>query len=205
MNQTPIPLFLAVEDALSEAVLRRCLDEFQPKFEIIQCLRQDGFGYLKKNIAKFTQIAKQYSILVLIDLDNSPCAVEKVKTWLAEKPQHPNFIFRVAVREVEAWLLADAENLGNFLGISSQVFVGQNPDTLPNPKEHLIQTVHDKCRKRRLRESIVPAPGATSKVGPDYNGVLIQFVESHWKPLSAQEVSESFRRTYQRLQDFKQA
>jgi hypothetical protein len=48
---TSIPINLAVEDALSEAVLREMLKQSQRPFSIGNCLMNSGYGYLKKNIS----------------------------------------------------------------------------------------------------------------------------------------------------------
>jgi len=53
-----------------------------------------------------------------------------------------------------------------------------------------------------LREDIVPAPGATSKVGPDYNGRLCEFVRNHWRAEIAAQNSPSLARALKRLREF---
>jgi len=42
-----------------------------------------------------------------------------------------------AVREVEAWLLADAARLGRFLGVPA-ARIPLSPDTLRNPKQEMV-------------------------------------------------------------------
>jgi len=42
------------------------------------------------------------------------------KKWLPY-PKHPNLLFRVAVKEVEAWLLAHRAAFATFLGISDKL------------------------------------------------------------------------------------
>jgi len=48
---------------------------------------------------------------------------------------HPNFLFRVAVREVEAWLLAHREGIARFLGISEHL-VPLMPTAFPTQRGH---------------------------------------------------------------------
>lgn len=45
--------------------------------------------------------------------------------------------FRIAVREVEAWLLADAEQAAGFLAVPL-ARIPAEPETLPDPKATLI-------------------------------------------------------------------
>jgi hypothetical protein len=48
---TPIPLNLAVEDRLSESVLRPLLAEVNRRYVVGTVYGRDGFGYLRKTIA----------------------------------------------------------------------------------------------------------------------------------------------------------
>jgi hypothetical protein len=45
-----ISILVAVEDALSEAVIRKIIQCSDKNYLISQCLRRGGFGYLKKMI-----------------------------------------------------------------------------------------------------------------------------------------------------------
>jgi hypothetical protein len=45
---TDIPINLAVEDDLSEAVLKEILKQSQRPFLIGSCLKRGGYGYLKR-------------------------------------------------------------------------------------------------------------------------------------------------------------
>ncbi len=60
----------------------------------------------------------------------------------------PYMCFRVAVREVEAWLLADREQIARFLSIARSR-VPQSPETLDNPKQRLVEL----ARHSRRREN----------------------------------------------------
>jgi len=66
----PIPINLAVEDFLSEAVLRRILRFTKRPYATGTCFCKGGYGYLKKNIAGFNHAAKTTPFLVLTDLDD---------------------------------------------------------------------------------------------------------------------------------------
>jgi len=105
---SPIPINLATEDELSEAVLSRLLSDAR-RFAIGRRYRRGGNGYLKSTIAGWNRAATGIPFLVLTDLDTHHCPSELIASWLAA-PQHPNLVFRIAVREVESWLLADRTN-----------------------------------------------------------------------------------------------
>jgi hypothetical protein len=86
-------------------VLREIIKQSQRPFVIGNCLCHGGYGYLKKNIRAFNHAARGMPFLVLTDLNSTECPPTLIKKWLPY-PKHPNLLFRVAVREVEAWLLA---------------------------------------------------------------------------------------------------
>lgn len=189
----PIPIDLVVEDLLSESVVRRLLDDEGTAYAVGTCYRPGGYGYIKKRIGAFNQAAQYRPFLVLTDLDadKAGCAPDLIRLWLSEAP-HPNLIFRVAVREVESWLLADADGFSRFLGIRARVLPG-DPDAVPDPKQALI-SLAERSARRQLRDSIVPRRGSTATQGPDYNGCLGDFVRNLWNPDAAAQRSASLRR-----------
>jgi Domain of unknown function (DUF4276) len=113
---------------------------------------------------------------------------------------HRNLIFRVAVREIEAWLLADRENIAQFLQISSAQ-IDRSPETLRDPKTALIQAVKKHSRSRNIRMDIVPI-GATSSIGPNYNGRLSEFAIQQWDVKLARANAPSLDRAMRSLENF---
>lgn len=173
-----ISINLAVEDDLSEAILREILKQSRRRYFIGSCLKRRGNGYLKKILPGINNSGiKASPYLVLTDLDNYQCPSALISGWLS-RPKHHNLIFRVAVKEVEAWLLADRVAFASFLDISVDLIPAE-VDSIIDPKEFLINLTK-KSRKRYLREAIVPVHNSTAKVGRDYNGQLIQFVHNNW-------------------------
>lgn len=196
---TDIPINLAVEDDLSEAVLREMLKQSQRPFSIGTCLKRRGYGYLKKILPGINHAAKGSPYLVLTDLDKNECPLALLTEWLSY-PKHPNLIFRVAVIEVEAWLLAHREAFAEFLGISVDL-MPDDVDSVSDPKQFLIELTR-KSRKRYLRDAIVPAENSTAKIGKDYNGQLIQFVNQNWEPEIAKTHSRSLERAVNVISHF---
>lgn len=188
---TDIPINLAVEDDLSEAVLREILKQSQRPFSVGVCLKGRGYGYLKKILPGLNKAAKGSPYLILTDLDKNKCPLALLTEWLS-CPKHPNLIFRVAVVEVEAWLLADREAFADFLSISVDL-IPDKVDSIDNPKRLLINLTN-KSKKRYLRDAIVPAKNSTAKIGKDYNSQLIQFVNQKWKAEIAKTHSRSLER-----------
>jgi hypothetical protein len=194
-----IPIILAVEDLLGEVVAQVLLEGSGRKFVVGNCLGHKGFGYLKKNVGAFNRSAKGIPILVLTDLDRGKCAPLLIADWL-KHPKHNNLIFRVAVREIEAWLLADRDSIAKFLGVSLSD-LPLNPDEILDPKALLINLA-EKSIKRTIRKAIVPARKSTAKIGPDYNGMLSFFVQSEWSLKNALKYSPSLCRAYETIKTF---
>jgi hypothetical protein len=82
--------------------------------------------------------------------------------------------FRVAVRETEAWLLADRERLARFLGISTSR-IPLDPEAMDDPKSLMVDLARH-SRRREIREDMIPRSGSGRNVGPAYVSRLIEFV-----------------------------
>ncbi len=195
---TPIYLNLACEDAIHEAVLGKIVLQTAGKYEVLHCYRRGGYGYLKTHIFGWNAAAQITPFFVLTDLDRNECPVTLMKDWLPGK-RHPQLIFRVAVREVEAWLLADRANLAKFLSVSQQQ-IPNDPESIPDPKAVLVQ-IAKKSKRREIREDLVPAEGTTVKQGPNYNGQLCAFIIKHWDLQIASTKSRSLSKAILRLSE----
>ena len=195
---TAIYLTLAVEDYLSEAVARKMLLQSDRNYCVTNCLGKKGFGYLKAKINVFNDASKTSPFFVLTDQDFG-CAPEKIKSWLDGSP-NSNFIFRIAVMEIEAWVMADRNAFSEFLSISAEK-LPYRMDELADPKQFLLERTK-KSRKRILKDDIIPKPGSTAKVGPNYNARLTEFVINSWDVTRAIKHSESLNRAFSKLQKF---
>ncbi|WP_341735439.1 hypothetical protein [Microcoleus sp. CAWBG640] len=196
---TDIPINLVFEDVLSEAVLKEMLKQSQRPFLVGSRSNKKGFGDIKKSLPAYNNAAKRMPYLVLTDLDNADCPLVILSEWLTQA-KHPNLLFRIAVKEVEAWLLAHREAFAEFLGISVDL-IPADVDKVSDPKQLLINLAK-KSKKRELREGIVPDRNSTAKIGKDYNGQLIQFVNQNWQVASAQTNSASLERAMNALINF---
>jgi hypothetical protein len=195
-----IPVNLAIEDELSEVVLRSLLNHADRGYAVGAAYGRRGFGYLRGTIAAWNRVARFVPFVVLTDLDRCPCPTALIEDWLSE-PLHPNLLLRVAVRAVEAWLLADRSNFASYLRVSEK-WVPLSPDGLKDPKAALVDAAR-RSRLREVRERIVPVPGSTAKQGRDYNACLAEFVRAGWNIQKAAARSASLQRTVARLGSFR--
>ncbi|MCJ7631139.1 hypothetical protein MUP77_01875 [Candidatus Bathyarchaeota archaeon] len=170
------------------------------QWQIGELRNANGKGWIKSRIRGLNNAAIGMPYLVLVDLNTSyRCAPELINNWIS-KGKNTNLLLRVAVTEVESWILASGDVFCKYLGVRS----GSIPklvDHIPNPKEFLI-SLAKKTRKKNLRIDIVPRDASTAKIGPDYNGRLIRFVTDIWDPYQAAENSGSLKKTIHKLENF---
>lgn len=164
-----------------------------------QRLRRGGFGYLKSKILNFCQMAEHVPLLMLTDLDRLPCAPNLISNWLGQRELPPGLLLRVAVREVESWLLADHAAMGGFLGLSVDV-LPNDPDRLNDPKQSLL-TLAQRAR-RSVRDDLVVKKGTVASQGLGYNARLCKLVRQDWSPNLAAARSPSLARARLRLREF---
>lgn len=195
-----IPVNLATEDELSEAVLRRLLRHARRGYSVGNAYGRGGFGYLRKTIIGWNRAARGVPFIVLTDLDNCVCPPALIEQWLPATPKHPNLLFRIAVREVESWLLADSANLSEYLHINAKR-MPENPDQIADPKKTLVDLAR-LSRSADVRGRIVPKSRSTATQGPDYNACLCAFVAGQWDIDLARANSASLDRAVRRLAIF---
>jgi hypothetical protein len=188
---------LATEDELSETVGRRLLVDARPQLGAGLLLRKGGFGYLRSGMAKWCALARAQPVFLLADLDHEPCASSLIRNWLRELPRPEDLLLRVAVREIEAWLLADHEGMQRLLGRKGTPSV--DPDLLQDPKQHLLQLA--RSAKRDVRRDLVAERGTVAAQGIAYNARLCDFVSNDWDPERASSRSASLRRARLRIDE----
>lgn len=183
---------IVYEDQLSEAVLCRLLEYSKQKVYIYQKIPGNGCDYIKKRIPSYLAASRIVPFVILLDSDKEDCAKRMLDELVPPKSRHDGFLLRIAVREVESWLIADHKGFGEFLGINP-VLIERQPQTLHDAKEYLINLAR-KSRKREIVEGIVPQKDTSAKQGPRYNQVLQPFVRNTWNISAAAKRSESLNR-----------
>jgi len=175
---------IVTEDTLSTALLTRLVAEADIGVKVGMRLPKEsrrksprGNTYIESRIGGFNHAARYQPYMVLLDLDDRECAPGYVRQLLPHGAS-TYMLLRIAVREAESWVLADREGFHAFSGVAKEK-IPADPDTLPDPKQTLINLVRA-SRKRRLREAIVPT-SAAARIGPDYNATLTRMLAEHWK------------------------
>jgi hypothetical protein len=186
-------VFLAAEDELGIAAGRKLIDEVPP-LSVFREFRGAGYARLRDRCTNYEAMAANgLPVLLLTDLDAAPCPAVLIQDWLGRQP-HPEFLFRICVREVEAWLLADSRGLADYLGVSAAL-IPRAPEGIDDPKRELLNIA---ARSRRaVRARVRPRESAT--IGPGYNAFFGEFVRDHWSPVDAARRSPSLERARGRL------
>lgn len=188
-------VILAIEDELSEVISTKILKNFG--VEITTIIRDNGNVYLRQKAPELNRSAKGIDIFLLTDLNSSEhCPVELINAWI-KGPLNPRLLFRVAIMEIESWVMADRDGFANFLSIPVNR-IPSNTDDIPDPKEFLVSLARS-SRKRKLQDELVPKPGARIPIGYGYNTRLSEFVRDYWDLERAATVSPSLKRTLDRL------
>ena len=194
-------VYLATEDVLSEAVANRLIIEENHNMRVAVSVGKKGNGYLRKNINTFRKITNSFPVILLTDLDRSECPASLINSWCRNITLPQTFLFRVVVRETEAWLMADSLGFAKFTGIPVNKIPLQ-PEELPDPKNALLTLVR-RYAKKKIKADILPERGSSSKIGLAYNQALCSFVNTSWSVENASGVAESLRRARSRLHELR--
>jgi len=199
-----VEISCAVEGLLDEAILIRIIEGVGARVGT-EYNRGQGKHSILKKLKGYNNAAKYAPWCVLIDLNTK---YECAPLLREEKLRNPSRLmcFRIAVREVESWLLADRERLAAFLHIDQNLIAG-NPEALDDPKQTMVNLAR-RSPDREIREDMVPRPGSGRKVGPAYSSRLTEFVSetrSGWRPSVAARRSDSLKRCLKALKELSKA
>ncbi len=193
---------IAAEDNLSEAVIRSLLSNAPQQLKVANSyplkkgwqddVGKSGYGYIKKSLVAFNAAAAYTPFVVLIDGDDRPCPPQTIADWLEGKPQHADLVCRVAIREAEAWLLADRSGLSDYLSVPEK-WIPLDTARIKDPKRYIVRMAARSSRKE-VRADLAPPKGSKGKTGPYYTQSLSSFAKDLWQISEASKHSESLRR-----------
>ncbi len=184
---------VVAEDQLTQAVLHKCISEALPTYSVARTEVKGGRGNVQRELGAYAALAHVMPVLIGIDLDGDDCAPTLLGNWGRLPPQE-GLLLRVAVREVESWVLADQRRVASFVGAAPNE-VPKRPDDLSDPKRSLLELVRTHGGSD-LKADLVPRNYDASypRIGPAYNLRMCAFVAKKWRPHVAREKSESLER-----------
>ncbi len=159
---------ILVEGMADEPVAKRLLEHVGLEVGVVY--GRKGKPYLLQRSAIYNKAAKFAPWFVLLDLDTDMrCASQAIAQWLPNPAE--GMRFRIAVRAIEAWIMADRESMASFLYVApSKIQHAIELDL--NPKQTLINIART-SRNRGIREAFVPRQDSGAKVGPLYVAKLL--------------------------------
>jgi hypothetical protein len=197
------PVYTATEDLLSAAVIERLIGEAGGDLQITVAMSGQGFGGLRRKLPELIRVAHSLPVVLLTDLDRGECAPSLIESWLGRQAVPPVLLFRVAVREVEAWLLADNERFAEFARLPRNK-LAEAPEEFDDPKQTLLNLVW-KHSPAKIKHDIVVYRRGGPRQGLSYNDRLIEFARTAWRPAEAATRSDSLKRAIQRIQELADA
>ena len=179
---------ILVEGRTDEPVAKRLINHVG--LDVRTVYGRKGKPHLLERLSSYNKAAQYAPWFVIVDLDaDTQCPSEAVGIWLPNPLR--GMRFRIAVQAIEAWLMADRENMAKFLGVARST-IHHDIERDPTPKETLINIAR-KSRNRSILEDLVPRQMSGAKVGPLYVARLTEFVENLWRPDVAANESKSLR------------
>jgi hypothetical protein len=125
--------------------------------------------------------------LIVRDLDqDATCAAELLA---GKQPGGHQGSVRIAVRAVEAWLLADPAS-AQWLGVAASA-LPREVEALEDPKQTLINLAR-RSRSAAIKVDIVPT--LSRSIGPGYVDQVRTFCATKWRPDVAAQRSDSLAR-----------
>ncbi len=185
----------AVEGPSDEAALRQIVQTVG--VQLGEVYGRNGKVQVVRSLGGYNYAARHEPWVVLIDLDNEACVVSALNTWLPEPSDL--MCLRVAVRELEAWLLADRERFSQYFSVSLAL-IPMSPDDLQDPKLALLNLVR-RSRRSSIKFDMLPDPKLGQSIGPAYTAKIIEFInaEDGWRANIAAQSSPSLQRAIEAI------
>ncbi len=158
-----------------------------------------GEGQLDQQLARYNAAAMRQPWVVLHDLDADESCPGALCQRLLPQPA-ALMCLRIAVRSVEAWLLADRQAFGDYFKVR-QASLPKDVEGMQQPKRTMLEILSS--ASPALRDALVRRSRQSSvAIGPEYNSLLAELRREAWRPDSAGQDCRSLTRKLNRLVAF---
>lgn len=166
-----------------------------PGRDFTQRTQARGKDALDRRLAGYNAAARFTPVLLLRDLDEAPCPGELVLRCVPVREE--GLLLRIAVRELEAWLLADKAALATFAKIDV-ASLPDRPETLDKPKERLIDALKGSRTGAIQKQLFVGGERPTFQMLGEWTA---NFIRQAWDPrrAAASGLAPSLDRAMDRL------
>ena len=104
----------------------------------------------------------------------------------------------IAVRAVEAWLMADYKEFARHLHIR-EGRIPKKPEEEENPKRTIVNLARN-SRSSMIKREVVPSQKSGRSKGNGYEDIMIEFVQKKWCPVHASQRAPSLAHALERCQ-----
>ncbi|TCZ61280.1 hypothetical protein [Roseicella aquatilis] len=141
-----------------------------------------GKSSIDSRLSGFNVLARRQPVLVLRDLDtDAACPGALVQSLVPRR--EASLLLRIAVRSIEAWLMADRAAFAKAMGMR-EADITTSPEKLVKPKAELERLLRD-SKDRSLRRRI-GLDSTTGRLQPQVLAAeLSEFATSDWDPARA--------------------
>lgn len=194
---------LIYEDKIHELILRKILRYVDYGIANIEknYKPRGGKSYIDKNLRKFLEAARHKNIIVLRDLDDdaecAPGFLESNQVGARE-----GFCYRLAVREAEMWLVADAENFSRYFGISESQISRRIYEGSRHPKRAMLELIYRGSKPQSFKKKYVTNNAGQFRQSTSYNTEMAEFIE-YWSIDIARQNSQSLQRAIDAIESLK--
>lgn len=190
---TAQPIGVVVEGQIDRVAVESILATRSLAIDPHRVIVTGGKQRFDARLATYNLAARHGPWLALRDADHdaSGCPVALRRSLLTVS-QSPALCLRLAVRTLEAWLLADAEAFSAYFSVPRST-IPRDSEVLDRPKETLVNACRS-SKRREVRTAMVPPPGAKG-AGPEYTAFISRFCREAWRPDVAADAAPSLRRT----------
>jgi hypothetical protein len=190
---------LLMEGKLETSVAKRLFNRLA--IEVGTVVGEKGYNYLATKLPELNKNKRGAPFFVLMDFKDTGalCPSDAILDLVKSPHRNPNLLLRLAVQEIESWLMADREGLAQYLSIPLSK-LPRFPDRVARPKSLLVR-LGSGSKKKVVRDGFIPMASASQ--GPGYTGLMQLFVENHWNIERAKERSSSLQRCLRRLEEFR--
>lgn len=185
---------MAVEGITDQAVATKLCRH--AGIEVVAAYSAGGKRLLDSRLRSYNHAARFEPWFVLRDLNSDAECGPSLLAALLPAPS-ARMCFRLAVRAVEAWLIADRAGLSRFLAVPARE-IPLDADGLPRPKQALVNLAR-MSRRRSVMQDMVPSEGVSSEVGAGYTTQVVSFCRDYWDPARAASRSDSLKRCIRAL------
>lgn len=173
---------IAVEGTSDVEAVKKILSSRSIAVNHSQIFVTRGKSKLDTKIASYNTAAARSPWFVLrdSDRDDGDCPAATRSARLPQASQNSAMCFRLAVRSLEAWLLADVEGFASMFSVA-RAAIPRDVEQLADPKRSLV----DLCRRSRrlvVKKAMVPPIGSAGRVGPEYVTWISEYARMFWRP-----------------------